>query len=349
MRPKRGGQARQKENQRETASSQLLNVVNISDTSDSSIVMTGKRAVARRGKGKGKASASSQSVVPGVYQEMLAEALPMQQDVSERPLKRRRRSQPNHNLSPGTARQPIDLESQDEEEDIEFEDVLDNDNPDGSGIESKGDDPGSAPKRLQTAYRDSADESEESDFEWEGINLNRTAQGDGPSGDLELTLATRSPLPRQTGASKRRTVTKAERQLRLQTHKLHVLCLLSYMDRRNHWCNDPDVQELLKPLVNKKMLTFLRPKSSLSQFGRAESLKRGLDDLSRLWRARFRITARGMRRSLWAEEEKDLHKVCFLSAGHSLITDINMSIVQVTTRRRHCFRQIGLQRCCEDT
>ena len=342
MRPKRGGLARQKGIQREAISSQLLNVVTISDSSDSSIVMTGRRAVARRDKGKGKASASRQSLVPGVYQEMLAEALPMQQDLSERPLKRRRGNQPNHDLSHGSARQPIDLESQNEEDDIQFEDVLEDDNPDGSDIESKDDDPKYAPKRLQTAYRDSGDESEESDFEWEGINLDSTAQGDGPSGDLELTLATRSPPPRQAGASKRRTVTKAERQLRLQTHKLHILCLLSYLDRRNHWCNDPDVQGLLKPLVSKKMLTFLRPKSSLSQFGRAESLKRGLDDLSRLWRARFNITSRGMRRSLWGEDEEDLHQVCFLSASHSLIKDINMSIVQVTTRRRHCVRQIGL-------
>jgi xeroderma pigmentosum group C-complementing protein len=310
MRPKPGGSPRHQQNRRETASSQLLNVITISDSSDSSIVMTGKRAVTR--KGKGKVSASSQSLVPDVYQEMLAEALPVQHDVPERPLKRRRRSQQNHIASLGSSRQPIDLDSHDTtdvEGDVQFEDALGAGEPATLDIESDDGDFEFAPKQLQTAYRDSGDDSEESDFEWEGVNIEAPFENDGPSGDLELTLATK-PLPTlQTAASKRKVVTKAERELRLQTHRLHVLCLLSYLDRRNHWCNDPGIQELLKPLVNKKTLTFLRPKSNLSQFGRAESLKRGLDDLSRFWRTKFSVTARGLRRSLWAEDEQDLREV----------------------------------------
>jgi xeroderma pigmentosum group C-complementing protein len=303
MRPTRGGRPREKQNRRAISPSQLHNVVTISDSSDSSVAMAGKRVVAR--KGKGKATSSNQGLIPDVYQDMLAEALPVQRDISERPLKRRRKTQQNPILSPGTSRQPINLDSQDEEEDIQFEDVLDSE---GVG------DPEFTPKKLQTAYRDHEDESEESEFEWEGINLDAPPSGDGPSGDLELTLAARSPPPRPTSASKRRIVTKEERAIRLQIHKLHLLCLLSYVDRRNRWCSDSDIQELLKPLISKKMVTFLRPKATLSQFGRAESLKRGLDDLSRLWRARFSITARGMRRSLWAENENDVRQVCFLHA-----------------------------------
>lgn len=294
---------RQKEYPRAIPSSQLHNVVTISDSSDSAVSMAGKRAVAH--KGKGKANSSAQGLIPEVYQDMLAEALPAQHDISERPLKRRRKFQQNPISSPGTVRQPINLDSQDEEEDVQFEDVLDSD---------KLDDPEFTPKQLQTTYRDSEDESEESEFEWEGVNLDTHRRDDGPSGDLELTLAARSPPQRPTSASKRRIVTKEEKAIRLQIHKLHILCLLSYVDRRNRWCSDSDIQELLKPLISKKVVTLLRPKASLSQFGRAESLKRGLDDLSRLWRTRFSITARGMRRSLWAENENDVRQVCFLKA-----------------------------------
>lgn len=272
--------------------------------------MTTNRPLPR--KGKGKASASSQSLVPDVYQDMLAEALPNQPDAFERPLKRRRKIQVNDLPTLGSSKRPIDLESHDtdEEEDVQFEDVLGTEKPDGSDTGSEAIDKESSSKRLQTAYRNSADESEDSDFEWDAVNLDE-AERASPSGDLELTLTTKPPPPRQTIISRRKVVTKAERELRLQTHKLHILCLLAYMDRRNRWCNDPDVQELLKPLANKKMVTFLRPKSSLSQFGRAESLKRGLDDLSRMWRTKFRITTRGMRRSLWAEREQDLRQVTF--------------------------------------
>jgi xeroderma pigmentosum group C-complementing protein len=322
MRPRRGGTPLQHNVRREITSSQLHNVITISDSSDSSLVMTGNRPVPRKGKGKGKSkgSAPSQSLVPDVYQEMLAEALPTQHHVPERPLKRRRKSQPNRRSSPGSSKQPIDLESHDtdNEEDIEFEDILSAEKLDGSDIESEAGDSELAPKRLQTAYKDSEDESEESDFEWEGVNLNAEAARDGPSGDLELTLAARTLPSQPSTVSRRKIVTKAERELRLQTHKLHLLCLLSYMDQRNNWCNDSAVQELLKPLVNKKMVTFLRPKSSLSQFGRAESLKRGLDDLSRMWRTKFRITERGMRRSLWAEGEQGLRQVQLPSVDISL-------------------------------
>lgn len=309
MGPKRRGSPPKHRNRPESTSSQLLNVVTISDSSDSSVVMTGKRSAVR--KGKGKASTTNRKLVPDVYQDMLAEALPMQHDVPERPLKRRRRSEPNKPSPLGTSNQPIDLESSDtnDEEDIQFEDVLNTERPDNSDNESDDSGHESRPKQLQTAYRDSGDESEESDFVWEGVNLDAAIQEDGPSGDLELTLSTKALPQRQVAAPKRKTVTKAERELRLQTHKLHVLCLLSYLDRRNNWCNDSKVQELLKPLINKKMLSYLRPKSTLSQFGQAESLKRGLDDLSRLWRTKFRITSRGMRRSLWAEAEQDLSQV----------------------------------------
>lgn len=282
-------------------------MVIIVDSSDSRVTMAGKRSVDR--KGKAESSASNPTPVPDVYQEMLAEVLPKDQGVSERPLKRRRRSQNNPSVLVGSAKEPIEIESPNDE-DQEFEDVMyasdtpSNGNYDGTESNSK---------RVQTAYRDSEDESEDSDLEWEGIDLDATKQRDMLRGDLELTLTSKSPPPRQTSTSKRRTVTKADKELRLQIHKFHVLCLLSYIDRRNHWCNDPDVQKLLRPLINKKLLTFLRPKTALSQFGQAESLKRGLDDLSRLWRTRFSITARGIRRSLWAEIEKDLDGVSFSS------------------------------------
>lgn len=316
------------ESRRGTISPKVVDVITISDTSDSSVAMTNKRKATRKGKGKAPAS----NLVPNVYQEMLAEALPMRSATPERPLKRRRTDRQNKLSSPNSSKQPIDLEShdtEDDEEDIQFEDVLASEESNGTDAQSLDEDPISRPNQFQTAYRDSGDESEDSDFEWESANL---AQGDEPTGDLELTLVTKPAPPHQVAASRRNIVTKAERGLRLQTHKLHVLCLLSYVDRRNTWCNDSDVQESLKILVNNKTLTFLRPKSTLSQFGRAESLKRGLEDLSRMWRAKFNITARGIRRSLWAEAKQDLHNVCFFSWPALVLgAGIDINTVQTAT------------------
>jgi xeroderma pigmentosum group C-complementing protein len=124
-----------------------------------------------------------------------------------------------------------------------------------------------------------------------------------------LTLKPRTTPQRQKVAPRRKAVSKAEKVLRLEAHKMHVLCLLAHLDRRNEWCNDEDVKKSLKPLLDKKMLTFLTPKSNLSQFGRAESLKRGLEQVSVMWRTKFNIVLRGSRRALWADDEKDVQNV----------------------------------------
>jgi xeroderma pigmentosum group C-complementing protein len=270
--------------------------------------MAGKQRVTGS-KGKAKAT-TNRNGIPDVYQEMLAEALPAQSELPDRPLKRRRTGRREGAETGTTSEPPAESEGinvgEDEDEDVEFEDVLGGD--EGRDSENESDSP---PKRLQTAYRDSDDDSAESDFEWEALDFDANAPADEPSGDLELTLTTRDTSQKQKSTPRRKAVTKAERVLRLEVHKMHVLCLLAHADRRNDWCNDTEVHSSLKPLLDKKMLQFLRPKSDLSQFGRAESLKRGIDQVSTMWRKRFTITARGIRRGLWADDEKDIQNVKF--------------------------------------
>lgn len=254
--------------------------------------MAGKKG-SSRGRGKGK---DSQNAVPDIYQEMLAEALPDQPEIPERPLKRRRTGK-REDVASGKTHDS----DEDEDEDMQFEDVLGN----GEGSEN-----GSMlAKRQQTAYRDSDEESDDSDFNLDNFDFDTVPAADAPSGDLELTLV-KKPVP-QAITPRRKAVTKADKEDRLLKHKMHVLCLVSALDRANDWCNDAEVQGSLKPLLTMKMLTFLRPKSSLSQFGRADSVKRGLDDVAILWRTKFEITARGFRRALWADDDKDLQNVSY--------------------------------------
>jgi xeroderma pigmentosum group C-complementing protein len=289
-----------------------FDIITIEESSDSSVIMTGTKPVrGAKGKGNGKGKTSS-SAVPDVYQEMLDKVLPMQSDAPERPLKRRRTGRREDHGTASNARQSH-LEQDDlDDEDLEFEDVLVKKNS-GQSDSRESDEQA---KPLQTAYRDSDDESG-SEYDWEAIDFDTRPQ-DEPSADLELTLTARPTSQRPT-APRRKVATKTERALRLQVHKMHILCLLSYMDRRNNWCNDSEVQSSLKPLLSKKMLTFLKPRSDLSQFGQAESLKRGLEDVSVMWRTKFSITARGLRRSLWADDEKDLQNVGILSFPHNCL------------------------------
>ncbi|KAF4628956.1 hypothetical protein G7Y89_g9193 [Cudoniella acicularis] len=310
------------------------------DTGAASVNMAGRQRAAR-GKGKGKA-AESRPAIPDVYQEMLAEALPMQSDILKRPPKRRRTGSRGA-LVTTTGSSPVEPLSLilEDDEDIYFEDILDgatNTDPENGELAI-------SPKQQQTAYRGSDEESEvdESDFDFGAFDFENLPDGGGPSGDLELTL-TKPETPRsQKATTRRRVVSKAERGTRLEIHRMHILCLLSYLDRRNNWCNDSEVQKSLKLLLDKKTLNDLKPNPDLSQFGRTEFLKRGLEQTAKIWRAKFKITARGMKRALWADDEKDLQNY-HLPEDSDLTYD--KSDFRASAKRLKGSRDLGAQLYC---
>jgi xeroderma pigmentosum group C-complementing protein len=294
MPPKGRGRPPKQQSGQNNGSQNASGTSNLVDAAKAPSTMSGKRS-ASNGKRKGKAP-SSRNAIPEVYQEMLAEALPNRAEKPERPLKKRRIGpRENQVATSGSA----NLSDEEDEDDLQFEDV----------IAANDFDSDAPPKIQQTAYKDSDDESEGDDFDWEGVDFDANLDPGEPSGDLELTLTTKATPQSRKVTQRRKVVSKAERVARLEIHKMHVLCLLSHLDRRNEWCNDSDVHASLKPLLDKKMLTFLSPRPDLSQFSRADSLKRGLEQVSVMWRTKFSITARGMRRALWADDERELQNV----------------------------------------
>ena len=90
--------------------------------------------------------------------------------------------------------------------------------------------------QAQTVFKDFSD-SEESDMDWEDVNLQGTTKkDDAPTqlGDLNLVLDTEDQSP---GNMRRKPLTTSEKKLRLDIHKMHLLCLLSHVHLRNYWCN----------------------------------------------------------------------------------------------------------------
>lgn len=291
-----------------------------------------------RGRPKGKGRAPSQNVVPDVYRDMLAEAIPTQSEVPERPLKKRRvgmRGAVVPASESGQSRPPA-AESHDGDEDdenVEFEDIATS--PKVFGDEGSDED---ANKLQQTAYRDSDEETtDESDAEvdtvWENIDFNM--KDDEPARDLELNLTRPAPQRQLTTTPRRKALTQADKNFRLDIHKLHILCLLSHVERRNKWCSNSIIQDSLYPLLSKKMLDFLRPRKDLSQFSQADSLKRGLDMAAVIWRTKFQITKRGMRRALWADNEDDIKNVRFLIAFGYTSSDSMMISINYLMMRMH--------------
>lgn len=188
-------------------------------------------------------------------------------------------------------------ESEDEDEGIEFEDV-------------------DIPKpTVQTTYRESSDEESEEDAQFEDVDFsavfanNDQAPEQQETLELNLTAAKEALAPSRRPADRRKPITKEEKELRVEIHKAHILCLLAHAEKRNHWCNDAVVQDNLRPLLTAKIVQWLNPEPHLTQFGQTESLKKGLQMIMEKFQQRFSVTEIGLRRALWAEDEKQLEHV----------------------------------------
>ncbi|OBT77560.1 hypothetical protein VF21_04608 [Pseudogymnoascus sp. 05NY08] len=225
--------------------------------------------------------------IPEVYQDMISEALSNDHDSIDRPPKRRRTRQTleshHEDIDDGHENRHEDIDEEQESAEEVFEDVL--------------------PPAAQTVYNsDSGSDSDYATFEFQpGLGGADEDERDGDQ-HIDLTLNRRIEAPQRTPRKKGRTYTKEERASHLITHKMHLLCLSRYVERRNEWCNDAEVQGILKPLLREKDRQWFKTKPEWTQFRRAESIKKGLEIAGNIWFTNFKITSRGMRRAYWDED-----------------------------------------------
>lgn len=248
--------------------------------------------------------------IPGVVKQLLRESAGaprsrVTSDEPERPLKRRRTGRRSHESKPevqavaeSTFAQGEVSISDEDDGDVEFEDV-------------------DIPKpTVQTTYRESSDEESDEDVQFEDVDLGAILPTEGQAEkddsilELNLTAAKEALTPSRRTADRRKPISKDEKERRFEIHRVHLLCLLAHVEKRNHWCNDPIVQEILQSLLTANTVKWLNPGSNLTQFSQTESLKKGLQMVIDRFQQRFDITERGLRRSLWAEDEKQLADVC---------------------------------------
>ena len=248
-----------------------------------------------------------------IYSEMLADAGVGRSPEQERPLKRRKaRRSGDREDGPSVQGRPSERgewesagdqgNEDDDEEGIEFEDV-------------------EIPKpMIQTMYMGSEDEDSEDEDNgvvFEDVDFNVTAPDDekisgtseAKAMELNLTAQKAAMSPAKKRGPKKKPLTKEEKALRVDLHKVNLLCLLYHCAMRNKWCNDEKVQKCLKALLTQRMVNYLNPSRKLTQFGRTEAFKKGLEEVGHMFRIKFQITERGLRRALWVEDSEDLSKV----------------------------------------
>jgi xeroderma pigmentosum group C-complementing protein len=256
----------------------------------------GGRGRARSPRRPVRRPARDEDDIPEVYQDMLAEAarnpLP-KPDVQTRSAKRRKLDVG----SPQVLMADISLDDAPSSRPADAE----------NGYVSDG-----APRssQKQIVYDDFGASDEDSDEDFEDVELEADADEketqEGPDEPLQLDLSKKPGPDIGPSISRRKPATGAERKLRLDVHKWHVLCLLAHLQRRNHWCDDDQVQAILKPLIPRKLVKLLHLDASQSQSQRTYSFNSVIDEISKIWRSEWKTTEPGLRRAYWREDSMDL-------------------------------------------
>lgn len=191
------------------------------------------KETSKSGRPQAKDKTSARVKVPDVYREMLADSVSSANQVNGEGKIIKRRRVAGKIIMQGLGEAPAD--SSDHESSAlngpEHVDLMQNR---GSPTQ-------------QTAYKES-ENSAESDLDWEEVDLKESPDKDYSSthldnqtGELNLVLNEDSSGPQGQGRIRRVPVTAAERQLRLETHKMHLISLLVHIHLRNHWCNGEEV------------------------------------------------------------------------------------------------------------
>ncbi|KAI9840453.1 MAG: hypothetical protein M1837_001609 [Sclerophora amabilis] len=245
--------------------------------------------------------------VADIYKELLIEAAPSSSthfDEDRRAFKRRRtrrpgeRPQAKQDPDLGEVCDKIPSRKEDENQDHSTSDASDYVH---------------APSAGQTAFADS-ESSAGSDVDWEEVDLANAHGGDinaiekdeRDGKDMNVVLSRDKIDDEKARRPKRRPVTAAERRSRLEIHKMHILCLLAHVDMRNDWCNDFETQSTLRKSLTNRTVSYLNPDRGSSQFQRSRSFMDGLEQASEAWRSKFKKTARGLRRPVWACNPEEL-------------------------------------------
>ncbi|KAF2091548.1 Rad4-domain-containing protein [Saccharata proteae CBS 121410] len=268
------------------------------------------RRASSRGRARGRARGGTRGTrqsrrlntgdggVPDVFQDMLAETdAPAEEEVTERPRKKRRTAEEGLDLSPQATASPSPSNAS----------VATSPRA-NAGAQEMDQGPTPAP-RLQTVTEDSDESDDNSDMEWEDVALDKPLESVlkqpetlSGTGDLSIVLNGGADDGAPTRRSRRKGITSEEKRMRLDVHKVHVLCLLYHAYVRNAWCNDRQLQTCLKRFLTKRMVSGFTPNPDFSQPQAARAFMDALNQAKEAW-SNFRITKLGLKRARWSPNE----------------------------------------------
>ncbi|KAK5078808.1 hypothetical protein LTR64_002775 [Lithohypha guttulata] len=166
------------------------------------------------------------------------------------------------------------------------------------------------PAPIQSVFDDDYRDSD-SDADFEDVEILENVETDTENEEpkaLQIDLSSSVATPKRL-VQRRKPVTKAEREFRLNVHKWHLLCLLLHLATRNKWCEDEVVQKTLKSLIPRKLISRLHLEGTQAE--RKYAFDAAIGEICNIWRTTWKVNARGMRRAYWREHldiEKEMEE-----------------------------------------
>jgi xeroderma pigmentosum group C-complementing protein len=226
--------------------------------------------------------------IPEIYKEMLVEAAAL----SPRPPKDEGRAAKRRRVGESTSQVEMP-----ELETTPLDELEDDIEPQSHSV---------PPARAQQTIYEDFPSSEESDAAFEDVDLEPGLEHSDTEADnnkpLQLDLSRHSGRAETPAVQRRKPATTAEKRVRLDVHKWHVLCLMLHGHARSQWCDREDVQVILKPLIPRKLITLLHLDESKPQYARNHAFNKAIEEISDIWQREWTITAKGMRRAFWTDD-----------------------------------------------
>ncbi|KAK5946276.1 hypothetical protein PMZ80_000418 [Knufia obscura] len=165
-----------------------------------------------------------------------------------------------------------------------------------------------AQTRQVVFNNDISDSDDDSDLGFEDVEIaaqtgteaDETTDDQAEPKILQIDLSAPKATARKLIA-RRKPVTKAERDFRLHVHKWHLLTLLVHVATRNKWCDNEQVQRTLKPLIGRKTISNLHLPETRTQAERKFAFEKAIEEVCAMWRTKWKVTARGIRRAVWRD------------------------------------------------
>lgn len=160
-----------------------------------------------------------------------------------------------------------------------------------------------APPVVEEVWSEESESEWESDDAWENINLidvDISSESRPATPTEPLNISFHKPVP----AKRKRTVqslTKVERQLRMDVHKFHLTCLLHLVHVRSRWCNDSEIHAVYRKVLPLRILQELHPPRHLSPTLKSKKFLEGLWHSIGPWNDRFVIKNGGSHMLSWSD------------------------------------------------